>query len=67
MGRTAKFIVTGDVTQIDLPRSQSSGLLQVMSLLKDVQGLAFVYLNETDVIRHKLVSRILRAYSGKKD
>ncbi|HPK05501.1 MAG TPA: PhoH family protein [Bacteroidales bacterium] len=67
MGRTAKFIVTGDVTQIDLPRSQSSGLLQVMSLLKDVQGLAFVYLNETDVLRHKLVSRILRAYSGKKD
>ncbi|MGB4204811.1 MAG: PhoH family protein [Bacteroidales bacterium] len=67
MGRTAKFIVTGDVTQIDLPRSQSSGLLQVMSLLKDVQGLAFVYLNETDVIRHKLVSRILRAYSGNKD
>lgn len=62
MGRNAKFIVTGDITQIDLPRSQSSGLVQVTTLLKDVPGLSFVYLDETDVIRHKLVSRILRAY-----
>ncbi len=67
MGRSAKFIVTGDVTQIDLPRSQSSGLVQVISLLKDVSGLSFVFLDETDVIRHKLVSRILRAYSGKRE
>ena len=62
MGRNAKFIVTGDITQIDLPKSQSSGLVQATSLLKDVQGLSFVFLDETDVIRHKLVSRILRAY-----
>lgn len=62
MGRNAKFIVTGDITQIDLPRSQSSGLVQATTLLKDVPGLSFVYLDETDVIRHKLVSRILRAY-----
>jgi phosphate starvation-inducible protein PhoH and related proteins len=65
MGRSAKFIVTGDITQIDLPRTQSSGLVQVTSLLKDVQGLSFVFLDETDVIRHKLVSRILRAYDRK--
>lgn len=67
MGRSAKFIVTGDITQIDLPRSQSSGLVQVTNLLKDVPGLAFVFLDETDVIRHQLVSRILKAYAGKKE
>jgi len=65
MGRNAKFIVTGDVTQIDLPRNQSSGLVQVSSLLRDVQGLSFVFLDETDVLRHKLVSRILKAYQNK--
>lgn len=64
MGRNAKFIVTGDITQIDLPKSQSSGLVQATSLLKDVQGLSFVFLDDSDVIRHKLVSRILRAYSS---
>jgi phosphate starvation-inducible protein PhoH and related proteins len=65
MGRSAKFIVTGDITQIDLPKSQSSGLVQATTLLKDVQGLSFIFLDETDVIRHKLVSRILRAYDRK--
>jgi phosphate starvation-inducible PhoH-like protein len=65
MGRSAKFIVTGDITQIDLPKSQSSGLVQATTLLKDVHGLSFVFLDETDVIRHKLVSRILRAYDRK--
>lgn len=64
MGRNAKFLVTGDITQIDLPKSQSSGLVQATTLLKDVQGLSFIFLDETDVIRHKLVSRILRAYAG---
>lgn len=66
MGRNAKFIVTGDITQIDLPRNQSSGLVQVASLLRDVQGLSFVFLDDTDVLRHKLVSRILKAYGGNK-
>lgn len=64
MGRNAKFIVTGDITQIDLPKSQSSGLVQATTLLKNVQGLSFVFLDDSDVIRHKLVSRILRAYAG---
>lgn len=65
MGRSAKFLVTGDITQIDLPKSQSSGLVQATTLLKDVQGLSFIFLDETDVIRHKLVTRILRAYNRK--
>lgn len=64
MGSNSKFIVTGDITQIDLPKSQSSGLVQATKILDRVSGLAFVYLNETDVLRHKLVNRILKAYSG---
>ncbi|NQV03841.1 MAG: PhoH family protein [Bacteroidia bacterium] len=63
MGASAKFIVTGDITQIDLPPKQESGLIQSQSILKDIPGISFVYLDETDIIRHKLVSKIIRAYS----
>ncbi len=63
MGSSAKFIVTGDITQIDLPKSQSSGLVHASRILRNIPGLAFVFLDETDVIRHKLVTRILNAYS----
>ena len=62
MGASAKFIVTGDITQIDLPEKQISGLIQSQSLLKDIPGISFVYLDEKDIIRHKLVSRIIKAY-----
>jgi len=62
MGRSAKFIVTGDITQIDLPRNQSSGLVQVSKILKDIPGISFVHLNEKDIIRHKLVTKIINAY-----
>jgi len=62
MGPTAKFIVTGDVTQIDLPRKQQSGLLHAMEILKNIRGIEFVYLNGNDVVRHKLVRKILEAY-----
>lgn len=62
MGRSAKFFVTGDVTQIDLPRNQESGLLHAAKILKNIQGIDIVYLDESDVIRHKLVSRIIKAY-----
>ncbi len=62
MGKSAKFIVTGDITQIDLPRNQSSGLVQAMQILKDIPGIEIIILDESDVIRHKLVTRILRAY-----
>ncbi|MDP2424129.1 MAG: PhoH family protein [Bacteroidales bacterium] len=67
MGRSAKFIVTGDITQIDLPKSQSSGLVHASRILHNIPGLAFVFLDETDVIRHKLVTRIIKAYASEED
>lgn len=66
MGKSAKFIVTGDVTQIDLPKKQPSGLVQAKSLLKEVEGLAFVYLDGKDIMRHKLVHEIILAYDKSK-
>lgn len=65
MGPSAKFIVTGDVTQIDLPRNQPSGLIQALRLLKEIKGIDMIYLNETDVVRHRLVREIISAYSTK--
>ena len=62
MGRTAKFVVTGDLSQVDLPARQKSGLPQALRFLKDVEGISQVYLNEKDVIRHKLVTQIIKAY-----
>ena len=64
MGASAKFIVTGDITQIDLPRNQSSGLIQVTRILNNIPGIDFIYLNEKDIIRHKLVVQIINAYSN---
>jgi phosphate starvation-inducible PhoH-like protein len=66
MGRSAKFIVTGDITQIDLPKKQASGLKQAANLLKDIHGIDFIYLDDRDVVRHKLVTRIIKAYNGEK-
>jgi len=63
MGKSAKFVVTGDITQIDLPKNQSSGLLHALKILKNVKGLNIVHLTEKDVIRHRLVTEILKAYS----
>ena len=62
MGMNTKMIVTGDMTQIDLPASQTSGLVQAMRILKDVKGISFVELNKKDIVRHKLVTRIVEAY-----
>lgn len=62
MGRSAKFVITGDITQIDLPKNQPSGLPQAMEVLKDVKGIDFIYLDEKDVVRHKLVTDIVNAY-----
>jgi len=62
MGPSAKFVITGDVTQIDLPRQQPSGLLQASRLLKDTEGIEFVYLDNRDVIRHKLVRKLIEVY-----
>ncbi|TAF43200.1 MAG: PhoH family protein [Sphingobacteriales bacterium] len=62
MGPSAKFIVTGDVTQIDLPRKQQSGLHNALRILAEIKGIEIIYLNGDDVVRHKLVKKILEAY-----
>jgi len=62
MGRSAKFVVTGDMTQIDLPNRQKSGLSHSLELLKDLPEIGIVYLDQKDVIRHKLVMKIIQAY-----
>jgi phosphate starvation-inducible PhoH-like protein len=62
MGPSAKMIVTGDVTQIDLPRNVPSGLVQGLSLLSGIDGIGFVFLDGADVIRHRLVKEIINAY-----
>jgi phosphate starvation-inducible PhoH-like protein len=62
MGANAKFIVTGDATQIDLPTKQASGLIQALRILKNVEGIEIITLDNTDVIRHKLVRSIIEKY-----
>ena len=62
MGMNTKMIVTGDMTQIDLPSSQTSGLVQALRILKGVKGISFVELNKKDIVRHQLVTRIVDAY-----
>jgi len=62
MGEGSKIIVTGDVTQVDLPKQTRSGLIDAMHRLRDVEGIALVYLDENDIVRHPLVQRVLRAY-----
>ncbi|MDO5665229.1 MAG: PhoH family protein [Bacteroidia bacterium] len=62
LGMNAKMIVTGDVTQIDLPPSQQSGLIHSMRLLKGIKGISTVEFNKKDIVRHKLVQRIVEAY-----
>lgn len=62
IGFSSKAVVTGDITQIDLPPSNISGLVQAIQILKDVEGLSIIYFDERDVIRHPLVKKIIRAY-----
>lgn len=62
MGRNAKFVITGDITQIDLPRHQQSGLVQATHILGGIEGISIIQLDNSDVIRHKLVTKIIRAY-----
>ena len=66
MGADAKFVVTGDITQIDLPRNQDSGLLQAMKILKDIEGIARIDFTVEDIVRHKLVQDIVEAYDKTK-
>jgi phosphate starvation-inducible protein PhoH and related proteins len=65
MGFNSKTVITGDITQIDLPDSRRSGLLQAMDVLKSVEGLSFNFFTEEDVVRHHLVQRIVRAYDDR--
>jgi phosphate starvation-inducible PhoH-like protein len=62
LGVNSKAIITGDITQIDLPVKQTSGLVQIQDILKNVDGVAFVYLEKKDVVRHRLVKDIINAY-----
>ncbi|TDI81869.1 MAG: PhoH family protein [Bacteroidetes bacterium] len=62
MGNNAKFMITGDPSQIDLPRRMISGLKEIMIILKNVEGVGMVYLDDKDVMRHKLVKRVIAAY-----
>src|SRR6267142_368347 len=62
LGFGSKVVVTGDITQIDLPREQASGLIQVQSILDSIDGISFVHFSHRDVVRHKLVQRIVEAY-----
>jgi len=62
IGFGSKAVITGDITQIDLPGEKKSGLVEVMKVLKDVKGISFVHLSDMDVVRHELVQRIIQAY-----
>jgi phosphate starvation-inducible PhoH-like protein len=62
MGMNSKFIITGDTTQIDLPKKNDSGLVQAMKILKNIDGISIIKFDERDIVRHKLVKRIVRAY-----
>lgn len=63
MGHNTKMIITGDMTQIDLPRPIYSGLKEVEKVLCGIEGISFIYMNEKDIVRHKLVTRIVNAYN----
>lgn len=64
LGFNSKMVVTGDITQIDLPGGKRSGLVEVTEVLKGVEGVAFIHFDDTDVVRHSLVQRIVRAYES---
>lgn len=64
MGWNTKMIITGDMTQIDLPHSQKSGLIEALHILNNVEGIGVVNLNQKDIVRHKLVTRIVNAYEA---
>ena len=63
LGPNSKAIITGDKTQMDIPDRNDSGLLQAEKIIKGIDGIGFVYLDQTDVVRHRLVKQIIKAYS----
>jgi len=64
LGFGSKAVVTGDITQIDLPSAKMSGLVEALRIVKDVEGIGFVYFDDRDVVRHKLVQQIVKAYDA---
>jgi phosphate starvation-inducible PhoH-like protein len=64
LGFGSKAVVTGDITQIDLPNPKASGLIEALRIVKDIEGIGFVYFDERDVVRHKLVQAIVKAYDS---
>lgn len=66
LGFSSRTVITGDITQIDLPDKKASGLVEVQSVLKGIKGIRFIYFSEKDVVRHPLVQKIIRAYESRK-
>jgi len=64
MGWNTKMIITGDMTQVDLPHSQKSGLVEALEILNNIKGIGVVSLDHSDIVRHKLVTRIVNAYEA---
>ena len=62
IGFSSKAVITGDITQIDLPNDRTSGLIETKNILQDINGIEFVFFSKKDVVRHKLVQEIIRAY-----
>lgn len=67
IGASAKAIITGDLTQVDLPKNQKSGLVKATRILKNIDGIAYIELDEADVVRHRLVKQIIRAYDSEQE
>jgi phosphate starvation-inducible PhoH-like protein len=65
LGFNSQAVITGDITQIDLPDRRQSGLIEAARILKDIEGIAFNHFSEVDVVRHRLVQEIIRAYAAK--
>jgi phosphate starvation-inducible PhoH-like protein len=64
LGFGSKAVVTGDITQIDLPNPRTSGLIEALRIVKDIEGIGFLYFDDRDVVRHKLVQQIVKAYDA---
>jgi phosphate starvation-inducible PhoH-like protein len=64
LGFGSKAVVTGDITQIDLPNARMSGLVEALKIVRDVEGIGFIYFDDKDVVRHKLVQQIVKAYEA---
>jgi len=62
LGESSKAVLSGDVTQVDLPQAKKAGLAETQTILSNIPGIQFCYLNETDVVRHPLVQEIIKAY-----